>query len=117
MNEKPKRQKTGGRKAGTPNKVTLAVKEVAGEYTESAINTLAGIMKDSEQPAAARVSAARELLDRAHGKPTQPVETTVSVGQMDLAAINAELEQAAKVREARRAQLESEGRIGRFQTP
>jgi hypothetical protein len=38
--------------------------------------TLAEIMGDASQPAAARVSAANAILDRAHGKPTQSVETS-----------------------------------------
>lgn len=117
MNTKPKRQKTGGRKAGTPNKATASVREAAQEYTTDALNTLVAVMNDDTQPGAARVAAANSVLDRGYGKPTQPVETTVSVGQMDLSAINKELEEAAKVRAERRAQLEAEGRIGRFETP
>lgn len=59
-----------------PNKATAALREVAGQYTEAAVLTLAEIMQDSEQPAAARVSAASGLLDRAHGKPAQSVDVT-----------------------------------------
>jgi hypothetical protein len=50
------------------------VKEAAQKYTTSALDTLAAIMGDDAQPAAARVAAARELLDRAHGKPRQELE-------------------------------------------
>lgn len=66
-----KRKKTGGRRAGTRNKSTGSVKEAAGRYTEEAIETLYGIMCDPQAPTAARVGAARELLDRAHGKAPQ----------------------------------------------
>lgn len=62
--------KTGGRTAGTPNKVTAPLREVAREYTQDAILTLAEIMQDTEQPAPARVSAANALLDRGYGKPS-----------------------------------------------
>ena len=67
--------KTGGRKKGTPNKATAAVKDIAGQYTEQAINALVSILAGGEGiPAAAQVSAAKELLDRAHGKPSQSVD-------------------------------------------
>lgn len=66
--------KTGGRKAGVPNKITADVKEAAREYTADAISVLASIMRSDEQPAAARVSAASAILDRGHGKPTQATE-------------------------------------------
>lgn len=72
---RPKGQpKTGGRKAGTPNKATADVKAMAQEYTGTAISTLAEIATDSGSPAAARVSASVALLDRGHGKPMQAVE-------------------------------------------
>jgi hypothetical protein len=71
-NNMAKRKKTGGRQAGTPNRVTKILMKVAGKYTRQAVTTLAAIMNDEDQPGAARVMAARELLDRAHGKPTQP---------------------------------------------
>ena len=113
-----KRTKTGGRSAGTPNKATASVKQIASEYTESAVSTLASIMTDSEQPAAARISAARELLDRAHGKPAQFVEIDANVNthKIDLAAIDAELEKAAEERARRQRELESSGAIYQFQT-
>lgn len=64
-----------GRPRGARNKLTKAKKqtltEMAGQYTESALATLAGIMQDTDAPAAARVTAANSLLDRAHGKPLQ----------------------------------------------
>jgi len=64
-----------GRPKGARNKLTKARKktltEMAGQYTETALATLAEIMRDDGAPAAARVTAANSILDRAHGKPLQ----------------------------------------------
>ena len=62
--------KTGGRRKGTRNKATRDVKAAAQKYTEDAIETLASVMRNSETDAA-RVSAAKELLDRGHNKVPQ----------------------------------------------
>lgn len=66
-------ERRGGRKKGTPNKATVAIKDAAREYTEKALLTLADVMTDEEQPAAARVSAANALLDRGYGKPSNVI--------------------------------------------
>jgi len=75
-----------GRKPGRANKLTKAVKatltELASAYTDDALATLAEIMKDTQSPAAARVSAANSLLDRGHGKPAQAVEHTGKDGEI-----------------------------------
>ncbi|MNE14320.1 hypothetical protein D3C80_1071950 [compost metagenome] len=63
-----------GRRKGAPNKATADVKEAAAIYTATAVATLAEIMQSPEHPAAARVSAANALLDRAHGKPKQAID-------------------------------------------
>lgn len=65
-----------GRPKGVPNKATASIREAAREYTEQALLTLAEVMVDEEQPAAARVSAANALLDRGYGKPSQSVDVT-----------------------------------------
>lgn len=68
-----------GRTAGTPNKATAEVKEIAGKYGPEAVKALAvlaGLAKDGEGKAeseAARVAAIKEILDRAYGKSAQPV--------------------------------------------
>ena len=62
-----------GRPRGVPNKATAAVREIAQRYTVEAVEALAAVMRDASAPHAARVSAATALLDRGHGKPTQPV--------------------------------------------
>jgi hypothetical protein len=65
--------KTGGRIAGTPNKSTAEIRELAGQYGPTALAELArlGANANSEQ---ARVSACKEILDRAYGKSTQVME-------------------------------------------
>ena len=65
-------ERRGGRKAGTPNKATADVRSLAQKYGPKALQTLAIIMDSKTAPAAARVSAAKELLDRAYGKSPQP---------------------------------------------
>ena len=66
----PKRIKTGGRVAGVPNKVTRTIKELAHPYGAEALGTLVEVMRDEETPPAARIAAAREVLDRGYGKPS-----------------------------------------------
>ncbi|MCL1860394.1 MAG: hypothetical protein FWG52_02515, partial [Proteobacteria bacterium] len=61
--------KTGGRKAGTPNKATREIKAIAAPYGSKAITTLAAIMDDPNAPHAARIAASNALLDRGYGKP------------------------------------------------
>jgi hypothetical protein len=51
----------------------LDVREAAKEYTPAALKTLANIMNNEKAPPSARVQAAALLLDRAWGKPMQPV--------------------------------------------
>jgi hypothetical protein len=63
-----KGKKTGGRKAGIPNKVTADVRTAAQEHGRAAVDALSAIMRDVAAPAAARVSAANALLDRGYGK-------------------------------------------------
>lgn len=71
-----KGRKTGGRKAGTPNKVTADVRALAQEYTSEAIDTLVKLMRGAEAEAA-RVAATKELLDRGHGKAIQFSEAKI----------------------------------------
>ncbi|SEJ55818.1 hypothetical protein [Frateuria terrea] len=71
--------KTGGRKPGSRNKATADVKAAAQEYGEEAVCMLAQIMRGAEMPPAARVSAAKELLDRGYGKAPQTIDQTTTV--------------------------------------
>lgn len=66
-----RRVKTGGRKPGTPNKATASIRDIARQYTDQAVRTLVKVLSD--ESAAARVAAARELLDRAYGKATSVI--------------------------------------------
>ena len=68
--------KTGGRQAGTPNKTTNEMKELARSYCTDALKTLHTIMNSTESPQAARVAAANSLLDRGFGKPAQQTIVT-----------------------------------------
>lgn len=82
-----KGERRGGRKRGTPNKVTADVRILAQQYGEKALAVLAEIMGSTSEPAAARVSAAKELLDRAYGKSPQPI----AVNSTNLAEVFADL--------------------------
>jgi len=62
--------KTGGRKAGTPNKTTVEIRDAARKHAKAALAELARIMTKSTSDTA-RIAAARELLDRAYGKAPQ----------------------------------------------
>jgi hypothetical protein len=55
---------------GRPRELT-AVKEAARQHTFAAIDTLVNWMKSNDGPVA--VSAAKALLERAWGKPAQPL--------------------------------------------
>ncbi len=80
--------KTGGRKAGTPNKTTEQVKALAQRHGEAAIRFLVRIMKDKAIPAHVRVQASKELLDRGYGK--SPV-AMVHTGNPDAPIVIAEM--------------------------
>jgi hypothetical protein len=67
------KKKTGGRKAGVPNKATAEIKAVAQKHGPRAIAVLAEIMENSAEPRA-RVAAANSLLDRGYGKPAQTIQ-------------------------------------------
>lgn len=87
--------KTGGRKKGTPNKITADIKALAQLYGADAIDTLAEIMKNEECPPAARVAAVKELLDRGFGKSTQliagdPDMPPIGVKEIDYSSLSKE---------------------------
>ena len=68
-----------GNPGGRP-KTVARVRKWAGRHTRAAIRVLSEIMEDTGQHPAARVAAARELLDRAHGKPMQAHELSGTDG-------------------------------------
>lgn len=60
-----------GRKPGAVAKAKLDIAERAKTHGESALMALVDVMKDSDAPHSARVSAANSILDRGFGKPHQ----------------------------------------------
>lgn len=59
-----------GRPRGAKNKQPNYLRELAQQYTEKALQTLAEIMEHGENETA-RISASKELLDRGYGKAPQ----------------------------------------------
>jgi hypothetical protein len=84
----------GGRPKGALNKATRDVREAARAYTPQALATIAHVMLKGKTEQA-RVAAARELLDRGHGKPTQINELTGPGGGP--IRVLSETERAAKI--------------------
>lgn len=66
-------ERRGGRKKGTPNKVTASIRKLAQAYGPEAIAELARLAKEA-QSESARVSAIGMLLDRGYGKAPQPLD-------------------------------------------
>ena len=60
-----------GRPKGSKNLATKSIIELARVYTPDCLRVLSSIMLSKTAPENARVSAARELLDRGYGKPPQ----------------------------------------------
>jgi hypothetical protein len=76
-----KRQKTGGRQKGTPNKQKkFELMKTAQLYGLRAVATLVEAMEDEGAPWTARLSAATEILDRGFGKAKQVQEITGADG-------------------------------------
>src|SRR5262245_19920307 len=75
-----------GRSKGQRNKVTADIKALAQVHGETAIETLARLLKRSKFEAT-RIAAAKELLDRGYGKASQPIDGNVVLG------ISAELQE------------------------
>lgn len=86
---------TSGNPLGRP-RVILTVRDIAREHTAEAIDTLAAIMRNEEAPAAARISACTEILNRGHGRP---------VDQRAMLMIGAQLNGDRPVREMSTAEL------------
>lgn len=82
------------RPKGSLNKSTKEVKEIAQKYTDKAIKELARLATKAESEQA-RVSACRELLDRAYGKPAQAVDLSGSV-DLGLANLLSEIDGRSK---------------------
>ena len=82
-------ERRGGRVKGTPNKVTLEIRDLARAYGPTAIAELArlaGLTKDAgSENESTRVMAIKELIDRGYGKSTQPIsgDATMPPVQVD----------------------------------
>jgi hypothetical protein len=65
-----------------------SLKAMADNYTASALNVIVSLMEDPAVKPSDRLTAARMVLDRAHGLPTQTVDmnTTLSVSLVELLA-------------------------------
>lgn len=74
----PKGTRVGGRQKGTPNKSTADIKALAQNYTDAALKELARLATKAESETA-RVSAIKELFDRAYGKATQAIDLDANV--------------------------------------
>ena len=95
-----KGHKTGGRRKGTPNKVTAEVRALAQKHTVTCIKRLAQIAKSKDEKAA--TAACKELLDRGHGRSSQHLDVTGNVTLLDyFAALAAEDSEAATGEDAR----------------
>src|SRR4030088_2946068 len=68
---------TSGNPGGRP-KEAVHVKELAREHTVAAVKTLAEIMGNTEEPAAARARAAEALLNRAWATPESTANVNLS---------------------------------------
>lgn len=90
MSNRGGKREGAGRPAGATNKVNREIKELAAQFDELAVDTLAEIAKGDtgsfdddgnavKHPASSRVAAAVALLDRAHGKPSQATEISATV--------------------------------------
>jgi hypothetical protein len=64
-----------GRKKGIPNKATFEIRTAAQKYTGKAVETIYDLMLNGESEQV-RLAAAKELIDRGHGKSPQSVEHT-----------------------------------------
>jgi hypothetical protein len=80
---KPGSPKTGGRVAGTPNKVTRELKELAMQFVPRAMEQLAAMVVGA-QSEAVKLGAIKEILDRAVGKAPQAMVHSGAIGSYDL---------------------------------
>lgn len=69
----PKGAKYGGRQKGTANKSANCVRELAAPYGKESLEYLASAMRDKNGKTSDRISSAKELLDRAYGRPPQAI--------------------------------------------
>lgn len=66
-------QATPARKVGRRPPDKNVIKKLCQDRSRAAVLVLEDVMKNGEESGAARVSAAKEILDRGHGKAAQPL--------------------------------------------
>jgi hypothetical protein len=66
-----------GRKAGTPNKTTAELRELAQAYGPESIEFFVAVRDDPAWPIDVRIMAADKLLDRGYGKASQAISVQV----------------------------------------
>ena len=92
------------RRKGQVTKITAELRAAAKEYTAEALKVLVKIMRNAKAPAVARIQAARELLDRGHGRSVQPMKHE---GEVTIRHEEALAEVQARVDEIRAAKERS----------
>lgn len=83
-------KKTGGRKAGVPNKATADIKALAQQYVPAAIREIARLSTEAVSETA-RIAAGSVLLDRAYGKAPQSIDANIT-GAIQIVLTKGELE-------------------------
>lgn len=68
-----------GRKKGAVSAAKRELADMAKDHASAALETLVSVANSPKAPAAARVSAASAILDRAYGKPRQAVDVDAQV--------------------------------------
>lgn len=66
-------ERRGGRTKGVPNKMTGELKEICHQYTPAAIQELVRLSTEAKSEST-RIQAIGMLLDRAYGRPVQPID-------------------------------------------
>lgn len=84
-----------GNPSGRP-RVVMAVRDLAREHADEAVQVLSSIMRDDNAPAGARISAATEILNRGFGRP---------VDQKAMVVMSQQVERVLMPREMTTAQL------------
>lgn len=67
-----------GRQKGTPNRVTRDIRAAAAKHGPKALQALVKLLDDPDPKV--KATAAREILDRAYGRPVTPTEITGADG-------------------------------------
>lgn len=70
------RKGQSGNPAGV-RKVTRELRDLCQQYTEDAVKALVSAVRDPKGKPADRIAAARELLDRGHGRAPQKIDANV----------------------------------------